>query len=322
MVGTRAAIPLALIPTLLWVGAAAAQAPAGSTVVVAAVEDPDVRAAISFPAGWRLEAADDTERRRAQALAVDERCEVGIRTSDFSDLATDVDDFEVTLAPGSGFIFIERELVELPAGTAERVDFAANDEGGRWSVYAVWDDGYVHELWCRGDELPADRWLPIAQTLDIRPDAALTSTPFDPSVARPDAGVTMAFGEEWRVRGSSTNQGLLYATSPTAVCALSDYSAVPAAEAWESVDDMHDEYVAIADGRDNLNVDDATYLDLPGGRAGFADISFDDGTRAIRYSFGSPDGTLLALFCVGDPTPGDRYLALAESVTWEPPAAE
>jgi hypothetical protein len=317
MLHARKAITLALVPALLWAGTAAAQAPTGSIVVVAAVEDPAVRSAISFPDGWRLEAADDTERRRAQALAVDERCEAGIRASDFGDLATDVDDFEVTLAPGSGFIFIERELVELPAGVAERVDFAANDEGGRWTVYSVWDDGYVHELWCRGDELPADRWLSIAQTLDIRPDAALTSTPFDPLVARPDAGVSMAFGEEWRVRGSSTNQGLLYATSPTAVCALSDYSAVPAAEAWQDVDDMHDEYLAIAGSRDNLSVGEATYLDLGAGRTGLADITFDDGTRAIRYSFGDPSGTtLLALFCVGDPTPDDRYLSLAESVEW------
>ena len=61
---------------------------------------------------------------------------------------------EVTLAPGSGFIFIERQQLELPAGPAERVDFAANEEGGRWSVYVAWNDGYVHELWCRGDELP------------------------------------------------------------------------------------------------------------------------------------------------------------------------
>ena len=128
------------------------------------------------------------------------------------------------------------------AGLAERIDFAANEEGGRWSVYAIWDQGIVHELWCR-DELPDDRWLPIAETLDLEPDPELTSSTFDPVTARPDAGVAMAFPEAWQVRGSSTNQGLLYATSETAVCALSDYSEVAAADAWASVDDMHDEYV-------------------------------------------------------------------------------
>jgi hypothetical protein len=127
----------------------------------------------------------------------------------------------------------------------------------------------------------------------------------------------MAFGEEWTVRGSSTNQGLLYATSSTAVCALSDYSATPVAEDWNSVDDMHDEYVGLATARDDLSVTEADYLDLMAGRTGFADMSFDDGTRAIRYSFASPDGeTLLALFCVGDPTPDDRYRSLAETVEW------
>ncbi len=318
MTRTHRGLALALVPALLLTGSAAAtaQEPADRTVVFEAPDRADIRGAISFPEGWRLEAADDSARRQAHALAIDQRCEVGVRDSEFSDLATDVDDFEVTLAPGSGFIFIGREQVELPAGPAERVDFATNEGGGRWSVYAVWDEGFVHELWCRGDDLPADRWLPLAETLDIGPDPALASSPFDPVVTRPDAGVAMAFGEDWRVRGSSTNQGLLYATSPTAVCALSDYSTVPAAADWASVDDMHDEYVAIAGSRDNLAVNEAAYLDLAAGRTGFADISFDDGTRAIRYSFGRDDGTLLALFCVGEPTPEDRYLPLAESVEW------
>jgi hypothetical protein len=286
-------------------------------VVIEAPGMSDSRAAISFPSGWRLEADGEPSRRQVHALALDERCEVTSRTSDFSDLLTDVDDFEVTLAPGSGYIFQARESVELPAGPAERIDFAANEEGGRWSVYAIWAQGFVHELWCRGDELPDDRWLPIAETLDLAPDPGLTSSAFDPVAARPDAGVAMAFPEAWQVRGSSTNQGLLYATSDTAVCALSDYSQVAAADAWASVDDMHDEYVEIAGSRDNLTLVESAYLELPAGRTGFADITFDDGTDAIRYSFADPSGeTLLALFCVGDPTPQDRYGSLAESVEW------
>lgn len=286
-------------------------------VVVEAAEDADVRAAWSFPSGWRLEATDDRSRQQVHALARDERCEVTTRQSEFTDLDTDVDDFEVTLAPGSGYIFLTRESVALPAGPAERLDFASNDEGGRWTMYAAWDDGFVHELWCRGDELPDDRWLPIAQTLQIGPDAGLTSSDFEAVTARPDAGVAMSFGEEWQVRGSSTNQGLLYATSDTAVCALSDYSTVAETKGWATVDGMHDEYVETAAGRDNLSLEDAAYLDLPAGRTGLADITFDDGTRAIRYSFADPSGeTLLALFCVGDPTPVDRYLPLAESVEW------
>ena len=317
-------VPLVLAPALLWAGgvAVAAQEPAGPTVVVEAAENPEARAALTFPVGWRLEAPkDETVPRFVNALTIDERCEVSTRRSDFGDLATDMDDFEVSLAPGSGYIFIGRESVELPAGPAERVDFAGNEDGGRWSVYAAWDDGYVHELWCRGDELPDDRWLPIAETLTIDPDPTLISSPFDPVTERPDAGVAMAFGEEWHVRGSSTNQGLLYATSETAVCALSEYSEVAAADDWESVDDMHDEYVEIAASRDNLTLGESAYLELPAGRTGFADITFDDGTNAIRYSFADPSGdTLLALFCVGDPTPDDRYRSLAESVEWTQPA--
>lgn len=279
--------------------------------MVGSSDQPDVRAALAFPAGWRLEAADDSARRQAHALAIDERCEVGVRRSD-------VDDFEVTVARGSGYIFLGRETVELPAGPAERVDFAANDEGGRWSVYAVWDAGFVHELWCRGDELPGDRWLSIAQTLDIEPAAEAASSPFGPVVERTDAGMAMSFGEDRHVRGSSTNQGLLYATSPTAVCAVSDYSAVPAAAIWTGVDDMHDEYVAIAQSRDNLLVTEAAYLDLAAGRTGLADIAFGDGRQGVRYSFADGEGTFVALFCVGDPTPDDRYLSLAASLEWLP----
>lgn len=320
MAHTRRWLALTLVAGLLLpTGAAGVQEPDGSTAVFTPANVAGVRGAITFPEGWRLEASGDDSLRSAHALAVDERCQVGIRGSDFEDLATDVDDFEVTLAPGSGAIFIGRESVELPAGAAERVDFADNEEGGRFSIYSVWDDGFVHELTCRGDELPEDRWLSIARTLDIDPDPALRRTPFDPYVARPDAGVAMAFGEQWHVRGSSTDQGLLYATSPSAVCALSDYSAVPAAAEWNGVEDMHDEYVAVADARDNLIVEEAAYLELPAGRTGFAEISFDDGTRAIRYSFADPVGErLMALFCVGDPTPDDRYRRLAESVEWLP----
>ncbi len=318
MARTPGLLLIILVPALLWAGGATASEEAdGPTVVIEAPGRADIRAALSFPGGWRLEAAGEPSRRQVHALALDERCEVTSRTSDFSDLLNDVDDFEVTLAPGSGYIFGARETVELPAGPAERIDFAANEEGGRWSVYAIWDQGVVHELWCRGDELPDDRWLPIAETLDLEPDPELTSSTFDPVTARPDAGVAMAFPEAWQVRGSSTNQGLLYATSDTAVCALSDYSEVAAAAAWASVDDMHDEYVAIAGSRDNLVVEESTYLELPAGRTGFAEIAFDDGTEAIRYSFADPTGeTLLALFCVGDPTPADRYRSLAESVEW------
>lgn len=312
---------IAVAAGLLWNGGATATAAAvdssGPTVVIEAPDDSAVRAAISFPTGWRLEAGDEPWRREVHALTVDERCEFTTRASEFPDLMADVDDFEMGLAPGSGYIRIERTTVELPAGPAERVDFAANEDGGRWSVYVVAGEGYMHELWCRGDELPEDRWLPIAETLDVHPDAAATSSAFEATVARPDAGVAMAFGEEWRVRGSSTNQGLLYATSDTAVCALSDYSAVPAAGAWDSVDDMHDEYVEIAGRRSDLTVEENAYLDLPAGRTGLAQIGFEDGTEAIRYSFADPRGeTMLALFCVGEPTLADRYASLAESVEW------
>ncbi len=311
----------ALLSLLVLVGlpALASDAPAGPTVVTEAADDPDVRASLRFPAGWRSEAPrGELTPRFVNALGVDERCEITTRRSDFADLATDVDDFVVGLAPGSGFIFMARESVELPAGTAERVDVAANEEGGRWSVYSTWDEGYVHELWCRGDELPEDRWLPIAETLDLAPDETLVSSPFDPLVSRPDAGVAMAFPEEWHVRGSSTNQGLLYATRDTAVCALSDYSSLAEERGWVDVDAMHDEYVESVDSRENLSVEEADYLDLPAGRTGFADIAFDDGTRAIRYSFGGGDDRLMALFCVGEPMPDDRYLSLAESLEWLP----
>lgn len=282
-----------------------------------AADTTSARAAITFPRGWRLEASRGFVRQ-AHALAVDERCQVSVRESDFDDLATDVDDFEVALAPGSGAILVGREAVRLPAGSAERVDFADNEGGGRFSVYFVWDDGFVYELTCRGDELPDDRWLSIAETLEVDPDPTLRSTPFDPRVARPDAGVAMAFPEAWHVRGSSTSQGLLYATRDTAVCALSDYSEIAEQNGWHTVDDMHDEYVTTADGRDNLSVEAAGYVDLPAGRTGFADIVFDDGTRAVRWSFGHEDGRLMALFCVGEPTPDDRYRSLAESVEWLP----
>lgn len=318
MAWARLGLAIALVPGLLVAGGVAvAEERASSTIVYTPADVAGVRGAITFPPGWRIEAGVP---RQAQALAVDERCQISVGESAFPDLATDVDDFEITLAPGSGAIFIGRETVELPAGPAERVDFADNESGGRFSMYFLWDDGFVHELTCRGDELPDDRWLSIAETLDIDPDPELRSAPFDPRVARPDAGVAMAFGEEWSVRGSSTNQGLLYATSPTAVCALSDYSAIAADRGWTDVDAMHDEYVESARSRDDLNVEQSAYLDMRPGRTGFADIAFADGTHAVRWSFADPAGErLLALFCVGDPIPEDRFMALAQTLEWLPP---
>jgi hypothetical protein len=298
---------------------ALAEEATGPTVVVSAADDPDVRAALTFPAGWRLEAAGDERQRSINALADDERCELSTRQSDFADLATDVDDFVVGLGPGSGFILIGRASVDLPAATSERVDFASED-GGSWSVYVVPDGGYMHELWCRADTLPDDRWLPIAQTFDIEPAADLASSPFEPRVERADAGVAMAFGEDWHVRGSSTSLGLLYATSSSAVCSLSDYRSLAEDSGWGNVDDMHEAYIENAAAREDIEVAESSDLELPAGRTGFAELSFDDGTQAVRYSFADDDGgALVALFCVGDPTPEDRYLELAASLTWTPP---
>ena len=298
---------------------AAADDPAGPTAVVQAAADEGVRASLRFPAGWRLESVTDPARLSIDALEVDERCELSTRRSAFDDPLTDVDDFVIALGPGSGFELLERTTAELPAGLVERVDLGAED-GGRWSVYIVPDGSYLHELWCRADELPEDRWLPIAETFDLEPGPTVLSSPFDPLVARPDAGVAMAFGEEWQVRGSSTELGLLYATSPTAVCALSDYRTLAVVNGWASVDDMHDAYVEAADAREGISVVEAAWLELPAGRTGFADLAFEDGTRGIRYSFGDAgDGALVALFCVGDPVPEDRYLPLAGSVTWLAP---
>jgi hypothetical protein len=323
MLRVRSMMAGALVAAVLALGALHARAadqPTGPTVVVEAPADPAVRAALQFPPGWRLEAArDELAPRFVNALGIDERCEFATRRSEFPDLATDVGDLVVGLAPGSRFIFIARETVELPAATVERVDFASKEEGGRWSVYSAWREGYVHELWCRGDELPDDRWLPIVETLDLAPDETLVSSDFDPVVTRPDAGVAMSFPEAWHVRGSSTSQGLLYATSDTAVCALSDYSRLAEENGWRTLEAMHEEYVASVEARDDVSLEESTYLDLPAGRAGLADIIFADGTRAIRWSFGSGDGRLLALFCVGQPTPDDRYLSLAESLEWLEP---
>jgi hypothetical protein len=308
----------ALVTLAVAAGAAASSTPddgSGPTAIVVAADDGSVRAAVRFPRGWRLESVTDPAHLSIHALGIDERCELSTRRSIFEDPIADVDDFVVGLGPGSGFILLERSAVELPAGSAERIDFA-DEAGAHWSVYAIPEAGYMHELWCRGDALPDDRWLPIAETFDLDPDPARASSPFQPRVERADAGVTMAFGEEWEVRGSSTAQGLLYATSPTAVCSLSDYSSLATDNGWQDVDDMHEAYVAVAQGRDDLEVDESAYLALPAGRTGFADLAFADGTRAIRYSFGGDEGVLMALFCVGDPTPEDRYRSLAESVTW------
>jgi hypothetical protein len=120
-------VALALVPGLLVAsGVAAAEERASSTIVYTPADVAGVRGAITFPGGWRIESGVP---RQAHALAVDERCQIIVGESDFPDLATDVDDFEITLAPGSGAIFIGRETVELPAGPAERVDFADSESG-------------------------------------------------------------------------------------------------------------------------------------------------------------------------------------------------
>jgi len=105
MVRTRTHVTLALVPGLLWAGgvAVAAEEPAGPMVVVEAPDDPDVRSALTFPSGWRLEApADEVSPRFVHALGVDERCEVSTRRSDFADLATDIDDWPLVGVLGLG----------------------------------------------------------------------------------------------------------------------------------------------------------------------------------------------------------------------------
>ena len=51
----------------------------------------------------------------------------------------------------------------------------------------------------------------------------------------------------------STSQGLLYATRDTAVCALSDYSALAEERGWVDVEAMHDEYVDRVESGENLS---------------------------------------------------------------------
>ncbi len=178
-----------------------------------------------------------------------------------------VDDFEVTLAPGSGFIFLGRETVELPAGPAERVDAAADEDGGRWSMYALWAGGYVHELWCRGDARP--------RIAGCRSPRRWTS----PQRARahrstlwrlgPTRGVAMAFREKWHVRGSSTESGFALRHQRHRHLRAQRLRRAGRENGWSWVDDMHDEYATIADGRDNLSVEEAGYVDLQAGRSGF-----------------------------------------------------
>ena len=82
----------------------------------------------------------------------------------------------VGLGPGSGFQLLERASVELPARPAERIDVAA-DDGGVWAVCILPDGAQMHELWCRADEIPDERWLTVAQTIEVDPELALSSTP-------------------------------------------------------------------------------------------------------------------------------------------------
>lgn len=291
--------------------------PSGPTVVVRDPGDPEVRVGARFPPGWRLEAAVEGEAaRQVNYLLDDERCELSTRPSAFADPATDIDDFVVSLGPGSGFRLLAREEVELPAGAAERIDIAA-DEGGQWSVYVVPDRGRMHELWCRADALPDDRWRPIAETLAWGTETAAASSPFDARVDLPAAGVALAFPEAWQVRGSSVRLGLLYATSATAACSLSDYGSLAPEAGWQAVEDMHEAYVRNALDNPALQVGPTAYLELPAGRVGVAELAWDDGTRAVRYSFHESD-RWLALFCVAEEVPEGRWDALARSVTWLP----
>ena len=175
----------------------------------------------------------------------------------------------------------------------------------------------MHELWCRADTLPEGRWLSIAQTMELGPALSITDSGFDSQIQLPAQGVTLQFPGAWTVRGSSTRLGLSYAASDTAICTLSDYSTLAPDAGWGSVDEFHDQYLANAADNAAISVDESSYLDLPAGRTGFADLSWDDGTRAIRYSFSDGD-TWLGLFCVGDPVPDDRWLSIAESLAWLP----
>ncbi len=315
-VGLSAALVAGLVAAGMTVPASAADVE-GPSVVVVSPDDPDVMVAARFPVGWRAEAAtEDPARRAVNYLWGDERCELATRESEFADPASDVDDFVVGLGPGSGFQLFERQPVTLPAGPAERVDLAA-DDGGAWSVYILPDGRHMHELWCRGDELPEGRWLAIAETMEVGPELSITDSGFDGDIQLPEQGVALTFPGAWTVRGSSAKLGVLYAAGDTAICTLSDYSTLAADAGWQSIDELHDQYLTNAGENVAISVEESSYLDLAAGRTGFAELSWEDGARAVRYSF-ALDDRWLGLFCVGDPVPYDRWLSLAESLEWLP----
>ncbi len=297
--------------------AAVAADETGPIVVLEAPDHAEVRVAAGFPAGWRAEATvEGATRREINDLWADERCELATRTSEFSDPVVDVDDFVVGLGPGSGFSLLGRATVELPAGSAERIEFA-DDGGGAWAVYILPDGPRMHELWCRADELPEGRWLSIAETMELGPETSLVDSGFDGRVVLPEHGVALTFPEAWQVRGSSTRLGALYAASDTAICTVSDYTSLAADADWGSLDDFHTSYVANAEENAAIRVTEVSYVETPAGPAGLADLAWDDGTRAIRYSLAN-EGRWLSFFCVGDPVPDDRWQSLVASLEWLP----
>jgi hypothetical protein len=77
--------------------------------------------------------------------------------------------------------------VALPAADAKRIDFTYVEEG--WppsyeSDYVLTDNGRAYVIFCYGDELPADSWLSIAETLEFLPGSTGSPQPGATPAAR------------------------------------------------------------------------------------------------------------------------------------------
>ena len=278
--------PTLAIVCVLFSVAAASAIPAALSAADAEdtgrVEFPRAGFAVTFPEGWRLEAAPTpaTMLQVADYLWAGESCWVLWAPGSVNTAEAAVQ-LRVDRTEANGEVPPVSTPVKLPVGDVTRLDY--QESGFLTTDYLIDADlDGLAVLSCYSRTPPDDRWLPIAQTIEAMPPetaAGINEPPvsrfeFDSRVELPASGFAIDFPAEWQVLGASDSpfgvdevRVVLDAWTDGDSCRVLDSSALRGSSGDHALESMHESLLEELAAR-GWRVLDATDPELPSGRSG------------------------------------------------------
>jgi hypothetical protein len=143
----------------------------GPVIESGRIERPEPGFAVTFPDDWTVQAISPAYSDEVAAGAGAEGLIISLLVGSDEDTEVGCALFESLSRWASVDAFVDgttAEAVDLPAGTAARVDEVGQD-GSLGTLYHYAEDGRWFALGCYADDPPDDNWLSIAETFEFLP---------------------------------------------------------------------------------------------------------------------------------------------------------